>query len=152
MQAVLRMVVLKVMYENDIDVVRQPGEHAAAVQARRARRAARSTIAARTSCCCAVHRAARRTGDRCARRLHADRLRAAVRALTPDKKNYVAVTGTVESRLPHPMPISMMVWGGPGTDPDVINVASAYEAATHHRVPPPAFGPLSSTTKAGSAE
>ena len=48
----------------------------------------------------------------------------------------------VESRLPYPMPISLMVWGPPGTDPEVITVASAYQAATHHRVPPPAFGPL----------
>ena len=45
-------------------------------------------------------------------------------------------------KLPHPMPISMMFWAGPGSDSDVIKVASAYEAATHHRVPPPSFGPL----------
>jgi amidase len=41
------------------------------------------------------------------------------------------------------MPISMMFWAGPGHDSDVIKVASAYESATHHRVPPPAFGPVS---------
>ena len=64
--------------------------------------------------------------------------------LSADKKKYKAVTGTVESQLPHPMPISLMFWAGPGSDPDVIKVASAYEAATHHRVPPPAFGPISS--------
>jgi amidase len=40
------------------------------------------------------------------------------------------------------MPISLMFWSGPGSDADVIKVASAYESATHHRVPPPAFGPL----------
>ncbi len=62
--------------------------------------------------------------------------------LSEDRKTYRSVTGTVESRLPFPMPISLMVWGPPGTDPEVITVASAYEAATHHRVPPPAFGPL----------
>ena len=62
--------------------------------------------------------------------------------LSADKTEYIAVTGDVESKLPHPMPISMMFWGGPGTDPDVIKAASAYEAATHHRVPPPDFGPL----------
>ena len=44
--------------------------------------------------------------------------------------------------LPNPMPISLMLWAAPGSDPSVIKVASAYEAATHHRVPPPAFGPL----------
>jgi hypothetical protein len=62
--------------------------------------------------------------------------------LSPDKKQYRAVAGTQRSKLPHPMPISMMFWAGPGTDPAVIKAASAYEAATHHRIPPPAFGPL----------
>ncbi|HLH29876.1 MAG TPA: hypothetical protein VKY31_01655 [Terriglobia bacterium] len=63
-------------------------------------------------------------------------------ALTEDKKDYVEVTGQVESRLPYPMPVSMMFCSGPGNDSTVIKAASAYEAATHHRVPPPAFGPL----------
>lgn len=62
--------------------------------------------------------------------------------LSADRKSYRSVTGTVKSELPHPMPISLMVWAGPGTDPEVIKVASAYEAATHHRMPPPEFGPL----------
>jgi Asp-tRNA(Asn)/Glu-tRNA(Gln) amidotransferase A subunit family amidase len=43
------------------------------------------------------------------------------------------------------MPISLMVWAGPGFDSDVIKVASAYEAATQHRVPPPSFGPVRRT-------
>ncbi len=30
----------------------------------------------------------------------------------------------------------------PGTDPEIITVASAYQSATRHRVPPPAFGSL----------
>jgi Asp-tRNA(Asn)/Glu-tRNA(Gln) amidotransferase A subunit family amidase len=67
--------------------------------------------------------------------------------LTPDKKDYVTVTGQVESRLPHPMPISMMFWAGPGSDPAVIKAASAYESATHHRVPPPSFGSLPAKAK-----
>ena len=36
----------------------------------------------------------------------------------------------------------MMFWSGPGSDAAVIKAASAYEAATHHRKPPPAFGPV----------
>jgi Asp-tRNA(Asn)/Glu-tRNA(Gln) amidotransferase A subunit family amidase len=63
-------------------------------------------------------------------------------ALSADKKSYISVTGTVQSWLPHPMPNSIMFWAGPGEEPTVLKVASAYEAATHHRVPPPAFGPL----------
>jgi amidase len=67
--------------------------------------------------------------------------------LSSDKKRYTAVTGDVKVDLPHPMPISMMFWSGPGSDPDVIKAASAYEAATHHRTPPPAFGPLTTDQK-----
>jgi hypothetical protein len=48
--------------------------------------------------------------------------------------------------LPVAMPISMMVWGGPGTEPDVIKIASAYVAATQHRVPPPNFGSVGKNT------
>jgi amidase len=48
------------------------------------------------------------------------------------------------------MPVSLMFWAGPGYDSDVIKVASAYEAATHHRVPPPAFGPLTPPRQGGS--
>jgi len=62
--------------------------------------------------------------------------------LSADKTRYETVTGTVESKLPNPMPISLKLWAAPGSDPSVIKVASAYEAATHHRKPPPSFGPL----------
>jgi Asp-tRNA(Asn)/Glu-tRNA(Gln) amidotransferase A subunit family amidase len=71
--------------------------------------------------------------------------------LSEDRTEYVAVTGDVESKLPHPMPISLMFWGGPGTDTDVIKAASAYEAATHHRMPPPSFGPLQVPESSASA-
>ena len=60
--------------------------------------------------------------------------------LSADKTEYIPTTGDVQTSLPHPLPISLMVWAGPGYDSDVIKVASAYEAATHHRTPPPAFG------------
>ena len=62
--------------------------------------------------------------------------------LSADRTRYENVTGTVASQLPHPMPISLMLWANAGSDAPVIKVASAYEAATHHRVPPPAFGSL----------
>jgi amidase len=62
--------------------------------------------------------------------------------LSADGTSYEAVTGSVESKMQYPMPISLMVWGGPGNEPALIRIASAYEAATHHRKPPPAFGPL----------
>ena len=62
--------------------------------------------------------------------------------LSADKAQYIPTTGDVQTQLPHPLPISLMVWAGPGYDSDVIKVASAYESATHHRLPPPAFGPV----------
>jgi amidase len=63
-------------------------------------------------------------------------------ALSTDKKSYVSVPGTVKSLMRSRMPTSIMFWAGPGDEPRVLRVASAYEAATHHRVPPPDFGPL----------
>jgi Asp-tRNA(Asn)/Glu-tRNA(Gln) amidotransferase A subunit family amidase len=38
--------------------------------------------------------------------------------------------------------MGLMFWAGPGGEAAVLKAASAYEAATRHRVPPPAFGPL----------
>jgi amidase len=63
-------------------------------------------------------------------------------ALSADKTRYDEVAGDVPSTLRHPMPISLTVWGGPGDEPTLIKVASAYEAATHHRKPPPMFPAL----------
>jgi Asp-tRNA(Asn)/Glu-tRNA(Gln) amidotransferase A subunit family amidase len=63
-------------------------------------------------------------------------------ALSADKKSYISVPGTVQSLMRNPMPTSMMFWAGPGDEPAVLKVASAYEVATHHRVPPAGFGPL----------
>jgi Asp-tRNA(Asn)/Glu-tRNA(Gln) amidotransferase A subunit family amidase len=67
--------------------------------------------------------------------------------LSADKAKYEAVTGTVASKLPYPMPLSMAFWGGPGDEPALIKVSSAYEAATHHRKPPPMFGPVKAMSK-----
>jgi hypothetical protein len=45
----------------------------------------------------------------------------------------------------------MMFWSGPGSDAPVIKAGSAYESATHHRKPPPAFGPVPATATSTSA-
>jgi Asp-tRNA(Asn)/Glu-tRNA(Gln) amidotransferase A subunit family amidase len=65
-------------------------------------------------------------------------------ALNADKTDYVSVLppGTQKSKLPHPMPIAITFFAGQGEEPVLIKVGTAYEAATHHRTPPPAFGPL----------
>jgi len=62
--------------------------------------------------------------------------------LNDDKKGYTLVTGKTQSLMSQPMPISINFWAGPGDEPTVLKAASAYEAATRHRVPPPAFGVL----------
>jgi Asp-tRNA(Asn)/Glu-tRNA(Gln) amidotransferase A subunit family amidase len=140
MQSVLRMVILKVMYENKIDVFVNPeqtippdllgGPFEPEVNNRP------------TYSCCGAFTALFGGPEI---EVPAGYVRTTYQpryVLSPDKEEYRPVTGAVESRLPHPMPMSMMFWAGPGSDPDVIKAASAYEAATHHRVPPPAFGPL----------
>ena len=55
---------------------------------------------------------------------------------------YDAVPGDERSLLDTPLPIGLMFWAGPGEEGAVLKAASAYEAATRHRVPPPDFGPL----------
>jgi Asp-tRNA(Asn)/Glu-tRNA(Gln) amidotransferase A subunit family amidase len=74
-------------------------------------------------------------------------------ALTDGKTDYVAVLppGTARSTLPHPLPISMTFFAGQGDEPVLIRVGTAYEAATGHRTPPPAFGPVRSGRPAGTA-
>lgn len=62
--------------------------------------------------------------------------------LSADRTRYISASSTERSSLPHPMPVGFMFWAGPGDEPTLITAASAYEAATKHRVPPPAFGPL----------
>ncbi|MFL6578372.1 MAG: amidase, partial [Povalibacter sp.] len=62
--------------------------------------------------------------------------------LSDDKKSYVEKPGTTLSKLANPLPLSIQYWAGPGDEPVMLKVASAYEAATHHRKPPPAFSAL----------
>jgi Asp-tRNA(Asn)/Glu-tRNA(Gln) amidotransferase A subunit family amidase len=48
------------------------------------------------------------------------------------------LTGPISARLP----LSVMFFGRPFGEPTLFRIASAYEQATHHREPPPDFGPL----------
>jgi Asp-tRNA(Asn)/Glu-tRNA(Gln) amidotransferase A subunit family amidase len=67
-------------------------------------------------------------------------------ALNAAKTDYVSVLppGVQQSKLPHPMPISITFFAGQGDEPMLIKVGTAYESATHHRFAPPAFGPVGS--------
>jgi Asp-tRNA(Asn)/Glu-tRNA(Gln) amidotransferase A subunit family amidase len=62
--------------------------------------------------------------------------------LSDDKKSYTQKAGTVATKLAIPLPFSLEYWAGPGDEPVALKVASAYEAATHHRKPPAAFTTL----------
>ena len=68
-------------------------------------------------------------------------LRADVRA-ERGRLGYEAVAGTAPTRLASPLPFNIAFWAGPGEETAVLKVASAYEAATHHRRAPPALGPV----------
>jgi Asp-tRNA(Asn)/Glu-tRNA(Gln) amidotransferase A subunit family amidase len=64
-------------------------------------------------------------------------------ALSADTKSYRNVTGSEPTTLDAPgLPIGLSFWAGPGEEGVILQAASAYEAATKHRRPPPAFGAL----------
>ena len=62
--------------------------------------------------------------------------------LNEDKDDYDNVTGSRQTQLDAALPVGISFWAGPGDEPLVLRVASAYEAATKHRRPPPDFGPV----------
>jgi Asp-tRNA(Asn)/Glu-tRNA(Gln) amidotransferase A subunit family amidase len=44
--------------------------------------------------------------------------------------------------IPAKLPVGILFFARPFSEPTLFRIASAYEAATKHRVPPPEFGPL----------
>jgi len=140
MQSVYRMILLKVMYENKIDVFVNPEQTTPPYLLGGAPEPEVNNRASIS--CCTAFTALLGAPEAVVPAGYTTVTFDPKYVLNDDKKQYVATTGTVESKLPHPMPISLMVWSGPGSDADVIKVASAYEAATHYRIPPPSFGPV----------
>ena len=64
-------------------------------------------------------------------------------ALSPDGTRYVSAASTTPTHIPAPgLPFSLVFRAEPGREDMVLRIASAYEAASRRRVPPPAFGPL----------
>jgi amidase len=63
--------------------------------------------------------------------------------LSKDGKKYDGIEGTEPTKLGGiGLPYNIGFWADPGQESTLLKVASAYEAATHHRKPPPAFGPV----------
>jgi hypothetical protein len=59
------------------------------------------------------------------------------------KKIYVGKTNPVATSLPAPgIPYSISFWTEPGMEKNSIKAASAYEGISKRRIPPPNFGPL----------
>jgi len=44
--------------------------------------------------------------------------------------------------IPAKLPLGIMFFGKPFSEPTLSRIASAYEAATKRRIPPPDFGPV----------
>jgi len=138
MVSAARMILLKVMYENDIDVLVMTNIPAPVERNEFARDPVTKDV--------------RPNGPSVTDLLgvpeiiipsgYNDVVYEAKYVLSADTKSYAAVAGTEESTLPAALPTSLMFWAGPGDEPAVLHVASAYEAATHHRVPPSDFGAL----------
>ena len=64
-------------------------------------------------------------------------------ALSADRTRYASVSGDIPTTLPPPgLPFSLVFRAEPGKEDVLLRIASAYEAASKRRIPPPAFGPL----------
>jgi amidase len=63
--------------------------------------------------------------------------------LSGDATRYVPAPSRTPTTIPAPgLPFSLVFRCEPGKEDVVLTIASAYEAASRRRVPPPAFGPL----------
>ena len=63
--------------------------------------------------------------------------------LSADGLRYLHVPSDKPTTLPAPgLPFSLVFRAEPGKEDVLLHVASAYEAASKRRIPPPAFGPL----------
>jgi Asp-tRNA(Asn)/Glu-tRNA(Gln) amidotransferase A subunit family amidase len=63
--------------------------------------------------------------------------------LSADKKRYIPTNNNKPTTLPPPgLPFSLVFRAEPGKEDIILKIASAYEAASKRRIPPPEFGPL----------
>jgi len=63
--------------------------------------------------------------------------------LSADGTRYVSLASDKPTAIPDPgLPFSLVFRAEPGKEDVLLKIASAYEAASKRRIPPPAFGPL----------
>jgi Asp-tRNA(Asn)/Glu-tRNA(Gln) amidotransferase A subunit family amidase len=66
--------------------------------------------------------------------------------LSEDRTSYIPMLNNTPMALPEPgLPFSLVFRADPGREDVILKAASAYEAASRRRIPPPAFGPLPAT-------
>jgi amidase len=64
-------------------------------------------------------------------------------ALGEDRTRYVSAPAAAPTIIPEPgLPFSLVFRAEPGREDVLLQIASAYEAASRRRIPPPDFGPL----------
>jgi Asp-tRNA(Asn)/Glu-tRNA(Gln) amidotransferase A subunit family amidase len=131
---VMRMVVLKVMEQNDIDVFVNPPLINLPDKVGRARDPNRAS----------GHGYGARLGipEVFVPAGFADTIYEPTFVLSEDGTEYDSVAGTTPTTLESPLPFNIAFWAAHGEEATVLKVASAYEAATRHRRPPPGFGPV----------
>jgi amidase len=67
-------------------------------------------------------------------------------SLSRDGTRYVSTPSVTPTAIPAPgLPFSLVFRAEPGREDVLLRIASAYEAASRRRIPPPAFGPLPMT-------
>jgi amidase len=72
-------------------------------------------------------------------------------ALSPDGSRYASVVAHAPTTVPPPgLPFSLVFRAEPGREDVLLRIASAYEAASKRRIPPPAFGPLPAELRKGT--
>jgi amidase len=72
-------------------------------------------------------------------------------ALSPDGTRYVSVPAdTPTTPAPPGLPFSLVFRAEPGKEDVLLRIASAYEAGSKRRIPPPAFGPLPPRSREGA--
>jgi Asp-tRNA(Asn)/Glu-tRNA(Gln) amidotransferase A subunit family amidase len=73
-------------------------------------------------------------------------------ALDPSGTRYVPVPSDTPTTVPEPgLPFSLVFRAEPGREDVLLRIASAYEAASKRRIPPPAFGPLPARPRGAGA-
>ena len=71
-------------------------------------------------------------------------------ALSADKTRYVSKASDTPTTIPAPgLPFSLVFRAEPGKEDVLLGIASAYEAASSRRIPPPNFGPLGVDGRSG---